>query len=135
VTRRDDGSVDVRLESQGHEFFSRRFDPRETVELLVYLHGGDDTAVVTGRAPSSILVRVIGGNGNNDLVDSSTVGGRAHPTRLYDIGKVKGISYGKDTSFDRGRGSMSTTRSFRIASTPGARSLRSPDSTSIESWD
>ena len=101
VTRRDDGSVDVRLESSGQEFFSRRFDPRETVELLVYLHGGDDTAVVTGRAPSSILVRVIGGNGSNDLVDSSTVGGRAHPTRFYDVGKVKGISYGKDTSFDR----------------------------------
>ena len=99
--RRDDGSVDVRLESEGTEFFSRRFDPRETVELLVYLHGGDDTAIVTGRAPTSILVRIIGGNGKNDLVDSSTVGGRAHPTRLYDIGTVKGISYGKDTSFDR----------------------------------
>jgi hypothetical protein len=101
ITRREDGFVDVRLESEGKEFFSRRFDPRETVELLVYLHGGDDTAIVTGRAPSSILVRIIGGNGTNDLVDSSTVGGRAHPTRLYDMGKVTGISYGKDTSFDR----------------------------------
>ena len=101
VTRRDDGFVDVKLESEGKEFFSRRFDPRETVELLIYLHGGDDTAIVTGRAPSSILVRIIGGNGTNTLVDSSTVGGRAHPTRLYDLGKVTGISYGKDTSFDR----------------------------------
>ena len=101
VTRREDGFVDVKLESEGKEFFSRRFDPRETVELLVYLHGGDDTAIVTGRAPSSILVRIIGGNGTNTFVDSSTVGGRAHPTRLYDVGKVSGITYGKDTSFDR----------------------------------
>src|SRR4029078_3940324 len=64
VTRREDGFVDVKLESEGKEFFSRRFDPRETVELLVYLHGGDDTAIVTGRAQRSSLVDLIGDNGN-----------------------------------------------------------------------
>ena len=101
VTRRDDGLVDVQLESHGKPYFSRRFDARETSELLVYLHGGDDTAVVTGHASRSILVRVIGGNGTNTLVDSSTVGGHSHPTRLYDQGTVTGITYGKDTSFNR----------------------------------
>src|SRR5512133_1319855 len=63
ITRRNDGFVDVRLASAGKQYFSRRFNPSETVELLVYLHGGNDTAVVVGDAPRSILVRVIGGNG------------------------------------------------------------------------
>jgi hypothetical protein len=100
ITRRE-GFVDVRVESRGKEYFSRRFDARETRELLVYLHGGNDTAVVTGSASRSILVRVIGGNGTNTLVDSSTVDGHARPTRMYDLGTVTGITYGKDTSFDR----------------------------------
>lgn len=101
IVRRSDGLVDVRLDSKGKTYFTRRFDPRETVELLVYLHGGNDTAVVTGAAEKSILVRVIGGNGTNTLIDSSTVGGHAHPTRLYDQGTVTGVSYGADTAYDR----------------------------------
>jgi len=101
ITRAGDGHVDVRLESKGTAYFARRFDARETSELLVYLHGGDDTAVVVGTAGRSILIRVIGGNGTNALVDSSTVAGHAHPTRLYDVGTVTGVSYGADTAFDR----------------------------------
>jgi len=101
IVRASDGFVEVRLESHGTEYFSRRFDPRETKEVLVYLHGGDDTAVVAGNADRSILVRVIGGNGTNAFVDSSTVSGHRHPTRFYDLGTVSGISYGPDTTFDR----------------------------------
>jgi hypothetical protein len=101
IVRRADGSVDVRLESGGTTFYSRRFRPDETREILVYLHSGDDTAIVTGRAHESILVRVIGGNGNNVLVDSSIVDNRAHPTHFYDAGPTSGISYGLDTLFVR----------------------------------
>jgi len=101
IVRRSDGFVDVRLDSKGKKYFERRFNPSETVELLVYLHGGNDTAVVTGAADKSILVRVIGGNGTNTLIDSSMVGGHAHPTRLYNQGTVSGISYGADTAYDR----------------------------------
>jgi hypothetical protein len=101
ITLVGDGVVDVRLESEGTPWFSRRFDARETSEILVYLHGGDDTAVVTGRVQQSIPVRIIGGNGTNTLIDSSTVGGQGHPTRLYDAGTVDGVSYGLDTLFDR----------------------------------
>ena len=65
VARTSDGMVDVRLESGGTAFFARRFDPRETSEILIYLHGGDDTAVVTGRVQKSVSVRIIGGNGTD----------------------------------------------------------------------
>jgi len=101
ITRAGDGFVDVRLESRGKPFFARRFDARETSEILVYLHGGDDTAFVSGRVQQSIRVRVIGGNGTNTLTDSSTVAGRKHPTRLYDFGTIDDVSYGLDTLFDR----------------------------------
>jgi hypothetical protein len=49
----------------------------------------------------SITLRIIGGNGTNTLADSSTVGGKRRVARLYDSGTVVGISYGKDTLFDR----------------------------------
>ena len=37
----------------------------ETREIRVYLHGGNDTALVTGDVDTSIPVRIIGGNGSN----------------------------------------------------------------------
>ena len=101
ISRVSDGSVDVRLESRGTRSFARRFDARETSEILVYLHDGDDTALVTGHVQQSILVRVIGGNGTNVFVDSSTVSGDPNLTRFYDAGTVHAVSYGPDTLFDR----------------------------------
>ena len=101
VTRESDGVVDVRLEAAGQTFFARRFDAHETSEILIYLHGGDDTAVVTGHVQQSIALRIIGGNGTNTFIDSSTVAGQRHTTRWYDAGTVAGISYAPDTLFDR----------------------------------
>jgi hypothetical protein len=101
VTRESDGVVDVRLEAAGQTFFARRFDAHETSEILIYLHGGDDTAVVTGHVQQSIALRIIGGNGTNTFIDSSTVAGQRHATRWYDAGTVAGISYAPDTLFDR----------------------------------
>ncbi len=48
---------------------------RKPSEIRIYLHGGDDTALVTGTVEQSIPVRIIGGNGTNLLIDSSLVGG------------------------------------------------------------
>jgi hypothetical protein len=103
ITRVGDGQVEVRLESErGKPWFRRTFDASETREIRVYLHGGADTAAVVGRVASSIPVRVIGGNGNNYLVDSSTVNGKSHRAHLYDVGAVSDIKYGKpDTNFNR----------------------------------
>lgn len=102
VVRSADGSVDVRIQTGGNDpYFVRRFDPRETKEIRVYLHDGDDVAVVTGAAQNSIPLRIVGGNGNNTLADNSTVGGRRNPTRLYDVGDVTGVKYARDTIADR----------------------------------
>jgi len=99
VVRSGNGLVDVQIQSgKNPPWFSRRFDARETREIRLYLHGGDDTAFVTGSVPSSILVRVIGGNGNNALIDQSTVGGQRNPTRLYDVGNVSDVYYAADSA-------------------------------------
>lgn len=57
-------------------YFTRRFLPDETREVRVYMHGGDDRAVVRGEGPEGIRVRVIGGGGDDHLVDASVVAGR-----------------------------------------------------------
>jgi hypothetical protein len=102
VIRLDDGSVEVQIRSGNDApWFRRRFHPSETDEIRLYLHGGDDRAVVTGDVARSMRVRIIGGNGRNSLIDSSSVGGHAHIARLYDQGAVSGVEYGPDSLFDR----------------------------------
>jgi hypothetical protein len=98
VVRSADGIVDVRIQSGNDApYFARRFNRAETNEIRIYLHGGDDQARVEGNVRHSIKVRIIGGNGNNNLVDLSTVGGKRNPTRLYDVGAVQNVKYAKDT--------------------------------------
>jgi hypothetical protein len=97
VERHPDGTLDVELRTGNRvkPWFARSFHPAETGEVRLYLHGGDDRAVITGSPAPAITLRVIGGNGNNTLIDSS---GASH---LYDAGKVSGIGYGPDTLFNR----------------------------------
>lgn len=102
VTRVDDRFLDVQLRSGTQSpYFDRRFDSTETQQVRIYLHGGDDSALVVGQATRGIPVWIVGGNGTNLLVDSSLVGGTHHQTRLYDLGTVKGVTYGPDTLFNR----------------------------------
>ena len=83
-------------------WFDRRFVLGETEEVRVYLHGGDDSAVVRGRSERGIKVRVIGGKGDNVLADSSRVAFDAGATHLYDAGSgPHELTYGPDTLFSR----------------------------------
>ena len=99
VVRAADGVVDVEIRFADHPpWFKRRFLASETSEIRLYLHGGDDNAIVTGNVRSSIPVRIIGGNGNNTIVDQSVVGGTRNPTRLYDVGSVTDNVYKPDSA-------------------------------------
>ena len=98
VLRSSNGFVDVSIQSGNRApHFQRRYDSRETSEIRLYLHGGDDVAVVRGDVGFSIPVRIIGGNGTNTLVDSSRVGGRHRPTYLYEMGTIRGVRYDGDS--------------------------------------
>jgi hypothetical protein len=98
VIRSGEGLVDVSIQSGNREpYFRRRFDLRETREIRLYLDGGNDVAVVHGNVAQSITARIIGGNGTNTLIDSSSVGGRSNPTHLYEAGTVTGVRYVGDS--------------------------------------
>jgi len=98
VVRNSDGSVTITLQSGNDKpYFSRNFLPADTKGIRLYLLDGDDNATVSGSAPRSIKLRIIGGNGNNTLVDQSTVGGHRNPTIFYDVGPTSGVKYARDT--------------------------------------
>jgi hypothetical protein len=91
-----DGRVEVILggaESGSAPYFQRRYDPRETREVRVYLRGGDDRV---GRGPDTerLFVRVIGGDGN-DVLDDSKDG----HTHFYDSVGENRVIPGPDTHF------------------------------------
>jgi hypothetical protein len=82
VERQEGGLVTVRKGLGGLPAERvRRFDPRETRELRLYLHGGDDRVLVAGAGEGRILLRVVGGAGDDAVVDSSRAGG----VRVYDF--------------------------------------------------
>lgn len=92
VRRFEDGMVEISLapaKGNGGPYFGRRFTPAETKEVRVYLHGGSDTVVREGAAKSPIMIRVIGGDGQDRLGADSL----PENVRLYD-GK---LTYGPDS--------------------------------------
>lgn len=98
VRRFPNGSVEVALHAlegplEGRGPYLRRlFSPAETREVRVFLHGGDDQAVVEGSSPrGGVKVRIIGGGGDDTLEDR----GRGAQTAFYD---------------DRGDNRFATTR-------------------------
>ncbi len=97
VTRQDDGTVEVAISSgEAGNYYTRRFDPKTTHEVRLFLDGGDDRVVVRGGGKGPV-VRIIGGDGRDRLVDS-TSGGRE---RFYDDGQAPARTEGTDTKVDR----------------------------------
>jgi hypothetical protein len=76
VHRIEGGVLDVGIALAGdtQPYYQRRFQPSETEEVRIYLHGGNDRVERSGPAGGPILVRVVAGDGA-DLVDDSGSGG------------------------------------------------------------
>ncbi len=107
VTRLESGEVDVRLyrledgQPDHAPYYHRLFDRRETKEIRLFLHGGDDHVVVRGRAEESILLHIVGGGGDDVLADSSVVAGARRRTRFYDARGRNTFVPGPHTVVDR----------------------------------
>lgn len=76
VHRNDNGDVEVEVslsengKSAGENYFQRRFHPKETKEVRIYLHGGSNFVETSGGRLREIMVRVIGGEGQDRVDDS-----------------------------------------------------------------
>ncbi|MGH7448575.1 MAG: hypothetical protein ACRELT_13485, partial [Longimicrobiales bacterium] len=81
-------------------YFQRRFLPGETREIRLYMLGGDDLVRVTGQSRNSIRVRVMGGGGDDTLVDSSAVTGGGWATRFYTAHGNDIVRRGPNTRID-----------------------------------
>ena len=79
------------------EFFRRTFHRGETDEIRMYGLGGNDQFIVKGEATNGIVVRAIGGEGDDVFVDSSRVSGFAKLTRFYDTPGTTTVKSGRET--------------------------------------
>lgn len=80
VLNLDDGSLQLTLApldaegTGGGPYYRRRFSPKETQEIRLYLLGGNDRLVTGGPKKGGIHLRVLGGAGNDTLDDSKSGG-------------------------------------------------------------
>jgi hypothetical protein len=95
VTLIDRRHVDVEVRAgDAPPHFCRRFDANDTREVRLYVHDGDDRVVVRGEAKPDLRVRVIGGNGNNRIIDAPDEPDDPLDVAIYDNGDVKDVHYG-----------------------------------------
>lgn len=108
INRTSDGLVEVRIASgEAGEYFRRTFLPGETREIRVDLRGGADSATVGGIGPTRPLIRVLGGGGEDRLVDETPAdGGRVV---FYDEDGDTDIVVAANTIVDRRRFEMPRT--------------------------
>jgi hypothetical protein len=101
-------------------YFERRFDPRETDEVRVFLYGGNDSIAVLGSGRLRSLVRIVGGRGD----DTYALGAPDNQVKLYDTvgeNRVIGGRLSADAINDREYrpGGRTAPRDWGSATIPG----------------
>jgi hypothetical protein len=76
-------------------YYIRRFDREETREVRLWLHSGDDRAVVRGPGDGGVKVRVLPGKGSDQVADSSAGGS----VKLYTTDRDRVVE-GRKVSLD-----------------------------------
>lgn len=76
--------------------YQRIFDCRETREIRLYGLGGDDKFTINGQVKQSVKVRIIGGKGQDTVIDNSLVGGTSKKTYVYDTKKGNLLTLNKE---------------------------------------
>lgn len=95
VTLIDRHHVDVTIASgDSPPYYARRFVAPDTREVRLYVHDGDDNVVVRGDARPDLRVRIIGGNGDNRIVDVRGEDTDRKAVLTYDQGVVTDVKYG-----------------------------------------
>ena len=118
VSRLDNNFTEVRIfkrdgnsfNGKGEILSSKKFSNLITQEIRIYLNDGDDAAIVTGDCDVSPTIRIVGGEGKDELIDSSNVSGyfisltpfhdNMNKTYFYDSGNKTKIVYSTGTCYD-----------------------------------
>jgi hypothetical protein len=87
--RRDDGSGN----KTGDRIYHRTFTSNETKEVRLHLKEGDDFAKISGASEGSIMIRIVGGDGSDELVDSSIVRGYLWSILPIKTDKIRAVFY------------------------------------------
>lgn len=106
IERQAEGSVALRIfkrdaqtgEKREELLFARTFQRNETNEIRLFTLGGKDKVVISGPGAKSILVRVIGGKGEDEIVDQ----GRGR-TAVYDTDSGNLFTKGARTKLYTGK--------------------------------
>lgn len=90
VTRISDDKTEVKVYdvSDGEKdelLYKRTFNTKETREIRLYGFDDDDIFKVKGDVKDGIVVRIIGGEGKDKVIDESSVSGLRKHTILYDL--------------------------------------------------
>ena len=87
----DDGSLQLTLSSlvadgsAGTAYYRRRFSPKETQQIHLYLLGGNDRLVTSGPRQGGIHLTVLGGWGNDTFDDSKSGGAEVQDSEGRDV--------------------------------------------------
>ncbi|MQA91443.1 MAG: BamA/TamA family outer membrane protein [Gemmatimonas sp.] len=120
VVREPGGSVVVRLDDRERgTYFERRFVPAETREVRIFLYDGDDRAIVQGASERGVVIRVIGGDGDDRLEDVTAAG--SAPTIFYDSSGDNAFVTGPATTVDRRRYTLAAIDTLLRNNLPPAR--------------
>jgi hypothetical protein len=88
--RKKNGSTVVTIYDLGKKdkikdkLYEREFKPDETKEIRLYGLKNDDIFKITGTGEKGIRIRIIGGKGEDTIIDSSKVAGPSKKTVVYD---------------------------------------------------
>ncbi|UBM61159.1 BamA/TamA family outer membrane protein [Candidatus Sulfidibacterium hydrothermale] len=91
VKRENNGNTEVSVFAMSRKkgkiknlLYHRQFNYDETKEIRLYGLGGKDLFKVTGTGDKGIKIRIIGGKGNDSIIDRSSVKGLGKKTIVYD---------------------------------------------------
>ena len=91
IKRRENGDTEVTVFALSHKkgkvkkrLYHREFKYGETKEIRIYGLGEKDSVRITGHGKKGIKVRVIGGKGDDTIIDDSRVNGLSKKTVIYD---------------------------------------------------
>ena len=97
----EETEVTVRRKSDDRVTYHRVFYRSETELITLYGLAGDDEFKVSGEAKKGIKVKIVGGRGEDEIKDSSKVGGWGKKTWVYDTKRGTELEKGPDTKDKR----------------------------------